>query len=88
MHECDGEKENKFFENYQLFRNVISPNREGGHQVIYNVFIYPKWNTKCAEEFNNFRKEYVVDKSKVLGLEWDNEFVPPDMTEFLDKYYF
>lgn len=88
MHECGGEKEKKFFENYQLFRNVISPNRKGDHQEIYNVFIYPKWNTECAKEFNNFKEEYVVDKSKVLRLEWDNEIVPPYMTEFLDKYYF
>ena len=78
--------EKDFFCNYQLFRNVIIGNRPGAKREIYNVFIYPSWNTKCAREFDNFTKNYVVDKSRILSLEWNN-VVPQEMKGFLEKYY-
>ena len=77
---------NDFFCNYQLFRNVIIGNRPGTNREIYNVFMYPSWNTKCAREFENFTKNYVVDKSRILSLEWD-KVVPQEMKGFLEKYY-
>ncbi len=48
--------------------------------------MYPSWNTKCAREFENFTKNYVVDKSRILSLEWD-KVVPQEMKGFLEKYY-
>lgn len=78
--------EDDFFCNYQLFRNVITGNRPGAYREIYNVFMYPSWNTKCAAEFENFTENYVVDKSRILNLEWD-KVVPQEMKGFLDKYY-
>ena len=72
------DSEDDFFRNYQLFRNAIVGNRLGVDREIYNVFIYPGWNTKCVKEFENFKKNFVVDTSRVLSLEWA-KIVPNEM---------
>lgn len=79
------DNEDDFFRNYQLFRNAISGNRCGKHREIYNVFIYPSWNKKCAKEFKNFMDNYVVDKTRIFSLVWD-KIVPQNMTGFKEKY--
>lgn len=80
------DSEDDFFRNYQLFRNAIVGNRLGVDREIYNVFIYPGWNTKCVKEFENFKKNFVVDTSRVLSLEWA-KIVPNEMAGLLEKYY-
>ena len=86
---------NKFFDNYQLLRNLIHLSEDGNSRVI---FIYPKGNKKIQEQAKN-AKSMVIDSLKdyVISLTWEellesvetetkNKKIKEQLKEFRKKY--
>lgn len=75
-----------FFKNYQLFRNAIRTNEN-----TYFITIFPTRNSKCGEEFEKFKNNYVQHTERIISLDWETAFLNSPLTTNSDlktKYIF
>jgi hypothetical protein len=75
----------QFRTNYQLFRNVI---RVTGKNK-YVVFIYPKGNVSCDNQFKEFEQGFLTGelKDNVKRIYWEDLITKDSDPELFEKYF-
>lgn len=75
----------EFFKYYQLFRNVLHIDDKSR----YAVFIIPKDNKKCSDEFEKFVTEFIMDElisKNIQNWYWEDLLKGKEDTDFYKKY--
>lgn len=76
--------ENPFFENYQLFRNVLHIDDKSK----YAIFIFPKDNKQCCKELQEFVDRFINDeyKENIQAWYWEDLLAGKEDSDFYKKY--
>lgn len=75
----------KFFNDYQLFRNVIRVTDKNK----FSIFIFPKENENIVSSFERFKKCYISEEysDNVKALYWEDLMKGKEETELFKKYF-
>ena len=76
--------ENPFFENYQLFRNVLHIDDKSK----YAICIFPKDNKQCCKELQEFVDRFINDeyKENIQAWYWEDLLAGKEDSDFYKKY--
>lgn len=77
---CKAVPQKEFFSDYQLFRNVLRTSEN-----VYAVVIYPKNNTACRNEYENFLKsKWLKHPERLKRITWEEAFSNSVVSEHSD----
>lgn len=77
--------EKDFFNNYQLFRNILRVTDDSK----YTVFIFPRGHRKLCHEYTQFKNKYIEKHyvNNIIVIHWEDLMEGKESVDLYNKYF-